>query len=260
VWSLLEAIHAPIYFADEARAALDAVGMKGFWMGYFASRAAPMGTVPAPVVTATFFNFRPSMVERAIPDAWSLAPPDAILAARYVGADAMWRRLVGDIDVTELAGLARRAAEAADHDGRPLSAAHAALDWPDAPHLVLWHAATVLREHRGDGHVAALVSEGVSGCAAHVIAAASGASTRQLLQASRGWTDDEWDAAAATVAGRELELRAAVEARTDALAWPPLQSLGDDGLGRLIELAAPIAARIMGGGEIPVPNPIGLGR
>ena len=258
VWQLLEAIHAPIYFADEARAALEAAGMKGFWMGYFTSRAAPMGAVPAAVVTATFFNFRPSMVERAIPDAWSYATPAAILEARYAGADAMWQRLVGDDDVSELAGLARRAAEAADHIGRPLSAATAALEWPDAPHLVLWHAATVLREHRGDGHVAALVAEGVSGCAAHVLAAAAGASTRPLLQASRGWTDEEWDAAAETVAGREAELRERVEARTDAPAAPPLAALGDDGVARLIELARPVAAKIMAAGEIPVPNPIGL--
>ena len=259
VWEVLEPLHALIYFAPEARDAFTDLGLKGFWMGYFASRAAPMGAVDAPVVTATFFNFPHRMVARALPDAWAYASPDAVLRSRYAAADAMWRRVFGDADVEELVDLARRAATAACDElaGRALFAAHAALEWPDAPHVALWHAATLLREHRGDAHVAALVAEGVSGAASHVLAVAAGATTRERLQPSRGWDDDEWDAAAATVAGRERELRAAVEARTDAAALPPLLTLGAAGLDRLIELATPLTARVIGT-EVPVPNPIGV--
>ena len=259
VWEVLEPLHALIYFAPEARDAFAGLGLKGFWMGYFASRAAPMGAVDAPVVTATFFNFPHRMVARALPDAWSYASPETVLRARYAAADLVWRRVFGDTDVDELAGLARRAATAAaaDFAGRALFAAHAALDWPDQAHLALWHAATLLREHRGDGHVAALVAEGVTSAASHVLAVAAGATTRERLQPSRGWDDDEWDAAAATVAGRERELREAVEARTDAAALPPLLTLGADRIERLIQLAAPLTARVIGA-EVPVPNPIGV--
>jgi hypothetical protein len=259
LWNVLEPIHAAIYFAPESRERMAAAGLKGFWMGYFASRAAPFGAAPAPLVTATFFNFHPAMVERAIPDAWSLASPEAVLAARYAAADAMWDRIVGDVDVAEAAALATQAALAADPVGRPLFAAHAALDWPATSHGALWHAATLLREHRGDGHIAALVAEGVSGCAAHVLAVASEVTTRDAIQPHRGWSDEEWNAAAASVAGREAELRERVETRTDAVALAPYEALGQAGVDRLLELTTPIAARIMDSGNVPVPNPIGIG-
>jgi hypothetical protein len=73
-----------------------------------------------------------------------------------------------------LAGLAREAASACTAEGRPLYAGHAGLDWPDAPHVAAWHAATLLREHRGDGHIAALVAAGLSGIDALVTHVATG--------------------------------------------------------------------------------------
>ncbi|GCE23397.1 hypothetical protein KDK_71970 [Dictyobacter kobayashii] len=151
-WTMLEPYHAMIYFAPEARAAYSAAGLKGYWMGYFASRAAAMGPVPASVVTATFYNFHPAMVARAIPDAWRLSTPEQILSARLGAADAALRRLLGEtitsFELTEAAEIARTAAEACTVAGRPLFAGHAALPWPDQPHLVLWHATTLLREFR----------------------------------------------------------------------------------------------------------------
>ena len=122
-----------------------------------------MGAVGADTVIATFFNFNPALVRDAIPEAWDMASPAAVLEARVAAADAALRRMLGDAvgspEMQRAAGLARRAAEQAAirYEGRPLFAAHAGLPWPEAPHLVLWHAQTLLREFRGDGHIAALV-------------------------------------------------------------------------------------------------------
>jgi hypothetical protein len=111
----LEPYHAMVYFAPEARAAYTALGLKGYWMGYFASRSAAMGAVPANLVTATFYNFHPRMVARSIPDAWRFSTPKRILAARYEGADVVLRKLLSErITAPELAEavvLAREAAE-----------------------------------------------------------------------------------------------------------------------------------------------------
>jgi len=274
MWWALEPYHAMVYFAPEARAAYGDAGLKGGWMGYFASRSAAMGPVPAEVVVATFYNFQPGLVHRAIPDAWRLSSPERVLAARYSTADAALHRLLGPgtgaAELAEAAGLARRAAEGRDPAGRPLYAGHASLPWPDEPHLALWHAATLLREFRGDGHVAALLGAGVDGCEAHVLAVAAGAVPAELLRSFRGWSDEQWSGAverlrargwvegddALTQAGRDV--RAGVEARTDELAMAPWRQLGADGCDRLAELVAEPRARIVDAGSFPFPNPIGL--
>src|SRR5215467_6838394 len=137
-WKTLEPYHAMIYFAPEAREAYTTAGLKGYWMGYFASRAAAMGPVPAEVVTATFFNFHPKMVARSIPDAWRFSTPERVLAARVSSADGALRRLLGEqadsAEVAEAANLARQAVEACNVSGRALFAGHAALPWPTEPH------------------------------------------------------------------------------------------------------------------------------
>ena len=159
-WRTLEPLHGLIYFAPEATEEYAAIGLVPEVGGYFASRAAPMGAVPAAVVIATFYNFRPEVVRREIPRAWEIASPAQILTARFRAADRALRRILGDAadgpDVAEAAVLARRAALAVvDHpEGRALFGGHASLEWPDDPLLVLWHAQSLLREFRGDGHVA----------------------------------------------------------------------------------------------------------
>ncbi len=273
-WKTLEPYHAMAYFAPEARAAFTALGLKGYWMGYFASRSAAMGTVPANLVTATFYNFHPRMVARSIPDAWRFSTPERVLAARYEGADAALRRLLGERisspEVAEAAALAREATKGCDVAGRPLFAAHAALAWPTEPYLVLWHAATLLREFRGDGHVVALLSEGLDGCEAHLTLAGTGRTSRQMLQANRGWSDEEWDAAQARLRERGLldhegnltekgsALRQTVEDRTDLLALPPWRHLGEEQYTRLLQLVHPLSGRIIEQGGLPLPNPLGL--
>jgi len=273
MWRVLEPYHAVTYFTDESRQAFTDVGLRGFWMGYFAGRAAPMGPVGPGVVTATFYGFRHSMVARALPDAWTFASGTSVLAARLQGVDRALRRLLGDAvhdwRVAEAAGLARAAAEAGERAGRPIFAGNADLPWPAEPHLVLWQAATMLREHRGDGHVIALTAAGVDGCESHVSLAATGALSREVLQPNRGWTDQEWGAATArlqdrgwldedgnvTVAGRDA--RHEIERHTDELALSPWQALGDVKAERLAEVATPIVRLVVDGDAFPVPNPIG---
>jgi hypothetical protein len=274
LWRTLEPYHAMVYFAPEAREALTAAGLKGYWMGYFASRSAALGAVPAEVVAATFYNFHPRMVARAIPDAWRLCPPERVLAARLGGADAALRRLLGErvasAELVEAAGLARAAAEGGDVAGRPLYAAHRALAWPEDPHLALWHAATLLREYRGDGHVAALLAEDLDGCEAHLTLVGTGRAPREVVQAARGWSDDEWEAAAGRLrrrgwldeAGGLTERgragRQAVEERTDRLAARPWRELGTAGCARLRALAWPLSDAVVRAGGVPMPNPMGL--
>ena len=274
MWPAFETYHAHIYFVPEAAEAYGQLGLKGGWMGYFASRSAPLGAAPPELVSALFFNFHPAMVARALPDAWGLASPEDILATRLRIADAALRRLipdhVGSPTEAEAAALAREAAEAPAVAGHPLFAALRALPWPDEPHLVLWHACTLLREHRGDGHVAALTAAGLDGCEAHVTLTATGSVPRATLQDNRKWSDEEWAAAEErlrargwldadghlTDAGRAG--RAEIEARTDALAEAPWEALGPERTERLLGLLTPMARAINDAGGVPVPNPVGV--
>ena len=260
----LEPYHGVIYFSPEAAARYRALGLPDRQMGYFASRAAAMGPVPGEVVIATFFNFAPAEVLRCIPAAWDLAAPEAVLEARLAGIDETLRRILGDqldgADVAEAADLARTATEALTPEGRPLYAGHASLPWPEPPHLVLWHALSLLREHRGDGHIAAMVVEGVDGCEALVIHGATGEVPAAVLQSSRTRTDEEWAAAEGrlrdrgwldadgglTEAGRAH--RQWVEDRTDQLAVAPWQHLGFEGCTRLRELVRPLSKSIVASG------------
>jgi hypothetical protein len=249
-----------IFLVPEAATAAAAAGLKPGPMGYFAGRAAPMGPVPADVVIATFYNFQPDLIRSCIPAAWSLAAPAAILEARLPAVDAALRRLLGDAvvsgpEVREAARLATIAAEACRPEGRALYAGHASLPWPDEPHLRLWHALTLLREHRGDGHLMALQAAGYDGCEALVMHVAVGGVPREFAR-TRAWTAQQWSAAAdrlrdrglidadeiATEAGREH--REAVEHETDRLALGPHEALGEDGCVRLRELVKPMSLAI----------------
>src|SRR5690349_93367 len=211
-------------------------------MGYFAARSAPFGVVPAAVVTATFYNFAPHRVAKALPGAWEVASPaDALRAREQSAVEALHRYGIGaDDDVATAADLAAKAARSAALDARPLFAANSALDWPDDPVAKLWHAVTLLREQRGDGHLAVLVSSGVSGRESNVLHAAAGRVPKAFIVRSRDYDDDEWaqirqrlvrrgllnDNDELTDAGRALKQH--IEDTTDALALPVLDVLSDD--------------------------------
>ncbi len=246
-WRSMEAVHAMIYFTPDASPAYAAVGIARPRAGYFASRVAAMGAVPAGVVIATFYNFHPGLVGKCMENVWSLSSPTAMLTARLNAVDSSLRRAFGDevlgsVELAEAAGLTQRAALIACErpEGRPLFAAHASLPWPEEPHLALWHGQTLLREFRGDGHVAALTLEGLTGLEALITHAASGDGSAAMLQASRGWSDDEWAAGieslaekgiveadgSFTAAGRAQ--RQSIEDATDRCAMEPYVALGDD--------------------------------
>ena len=266
MWRTMEPFHGFVYFLDEAAAAYAEAGLAPGRMGYFASRSAPMGPVPAEVVIATFFNFHPALVRGCIPEAWRLATPARVLDARLSAVDAGLRRILGDevagAEMKEAAGIAREAAEACRPQGRPLFAGHASLPWPDEPHLALWHGITLLREYRGDGHIAALVAEGVGGCQALVIHGATGDVPNAILQSSRAWPDDEWAVAvdelrtrgwldaggALTDAGRTH--RQWVEDRTDHIAMAPWEAIGQERADRLRALVRPWSKAIVQSGEL----------
>ena len=272
MWKALEPFHAITYFSPETRKATDALGLKGGWMSYFGCRAAPLGPVGPELVAAVFYSFHPSMVARALPDAWHRATPAQLLDARLQAVDTATRRLFPDSGtaIRRSAELARRAAEVAPVAGRPMGAANAALAWPDEPRLVLWHATTILRESRGDGHVAALVSAGLSPCQACVTISAAGGPSKEVFQLNRRWSDEEWATASDDLRARGLldasgtltdagrALRQQVEDTTDALADQGWRALGDDLTSELHDAVYPLSATLMSTGLIPPDNPMAL--
>ncbi|MFE2996073.1 hypothetical protein ACFXG4_13770 [Nocardia sp. NPDC059246] len=260
----LEPVHGMIYFSPHGPQVYRELGITDPRMMYFASRSAAFGPVPAEVTIATFFNFNPAAVRAVLPAAWNIAAPTDILHARLAAADRSLRQAWGvDVDgpeVREAATLARQAAERACEraHGRPLFAAHAALPWPAEPHLVLWHAQTLLREFRGDGHVALLLTEGLSGLEALITHAAAGEIPPEVLRISRSWTEQDWAQGVAALrdrnwlTDRDLTLsthgsarRAAIETRTDELSTHPYEAIGPDGCERLRKLASALTIRIM---------------
>jgi hypothetical protein len=257
-WRTAEPIHGMIYFAPAAKAAYEALGLD-FRAGYFASRSAAFGSVPASVVIATFYNFNPHLARESITTAWATTDPASVLAARHAAADQTLRGILGDaVESAELARAAtllREAAEtiAADVTGRPLYAAHAALPWPDEPHLVLWHAQTLLREYRGDAHVAALFTAGLSGIEALITHAASGAVRADVLRTTRGWSEADWQTATDSLRDRGWltddaeptftptgqERRAEIERVTDENSVKPYAHLGESNCAELQSLVRP---------------------
>ncbi|WP_406724027.1 hypothetical protein WJ438_04315 [Streptomyces sp. GD-15H] len=269
LWALIEPVHAVTYFAPQARAAFAEAGLRGFWRGYFAGRAAPLGAVGPGPVTAAFFGFALAMVARAVPDIWTRAAPERALRARQNGAGAALKHLLSGHgrQVEEAAALLAPVAEGLDCAGRVLAAANQDLPTPQGAVDRLWHAATVLREHRGDGHVAAWVAAGLDGCETLVLR--SGIDLpRTELQPHRGWSDDQWQAARArliahgwlapdgTATSEGRRVHRTVEEATDRAAARPWQALNPAAVDRLHRLLAPLAHACAT--TLRFPNPMGL--
>ncbi len=273
MWRLMEPVHAIVYYAPEVSARFAKLGFdtETRWPSYFPLRSAPLGAVGPELVAATFYSFNPAMVREHIPAAWRTATPEDVLAARRDGVDEALGTLTKDLDLGEAVDLARRLVDGVSTVGRPLGAANADLPWPDEPHLALWHAVTVLREVRGDGHVAALLTAGLDPVESLVSFAGVGAAPRAVF-ASRGWSDDEWDAAArrlaergwlnddgtATAAGHAG--RDEVERMTDELAAPAYRALGAELVGRFAQLVMPVTMAVVQTGLLPQQSTLGLSR
>jgi hypothetical protein len=243
-------------------------------MGYFACRAAPLGPVEPGVVEAAFYNFAPDMVRRALPDAWTFASPSALLDVRAGSAASALRDACTEVDVDE---IARRllppltaAARRGRAEGRALYAANLDVPEPEDRVAALWQACTTIREHRGDGHVAALTAAGISGLEAHVLLAADQGVGADLFRDSRGWTAMQWHEAearlherglltrAGTITDEGVAARAGVEATTDRLALALFDDLDDAARHRLLDELDLLAGAISSSGLIPYPNPMGL--
>lgn len=269
-----EPVHALTYFAPEALQGFDDAGFRGFWMGYFAGRAAPLGRVPAEVVTAVFYNFSASHVGRALPDAWDFASPADALRVRASAATAALRRcgVTDDEATATAAALLERAARTAPVDGRPLFAANLALPWPDDPVGRLWHATTLLREHRGDGHVALLVGAGITGRQCNVLHSVADRVPREFIMHSRRYDDAEWQSCTEGLAERGVldsvgaltdtgrRLKQDLEDGTDRLALAAFDDLDDDELETLFRALTPLTRKVVAAGDIPAATPMGLQR
>lgn len=268
-WRAVEAIHSPIYFADSVALRFKDLGLKGFWMGYVASRSAAMGTPGPELVTAVFHGFAPHMIARALPDAWSFADRDDILSTRHDAARELLAPAI-TIDVSSTARHLNDVLARASFAGKPLAAAHAALPQPDDPIGRLWHHATWLREFHGDAHIAVLTAAGLDGATANALASALGM-VPPGQQAKRGWSDQQWDDAfeqlhmrgwvdefrAPTDAGRSA--RARLEDATDRVANA---GIGDrEATARTIAATASlvqVAQQLRAADLMPYPNPIGM--
>jgi hypothetical protein len=281
LWVAAESIHAVTYFAPTCRGALRDAGLKGFWSGYFAARAAPLGAVGAGPVIAAFANFHPAMVARAVPSCWDVVAPEELCTVRArAAATALAEvcRVESRTALAEALPLLRRAVEGCDAPGRVMAAANRDL-WPvvaadlGADGLAeAWQATTSLREHRGDGHVAALVVHGLRGVEAHLLAAGTKGVAPELLRDNRGWSEEAWDTAAAGLAARGLlhvdgratdagrTLHGEVEALTDRLAAPAYRTLSDGALEDLLGALESCAGDVAASGVVPFPNPMGLPR
>jgi hypothetical protein len=277
-WRSTEAVHGMIYFTPHAPDAYAKVGVTHARAGYFASRVAAMGAASAEVTIATFYNFSPALIRKHVPAVWDNTTPHAMLTARLEAVDTSLRsawndEMLASKELDELAEIVRAAAMTAceSPQGRPLFAAHAALPWPDDPHLVLWHAQTLVREFRGDGHIAALLAEELSGLEALISHAASGDVPMQALQVTRAWTNEQWNAAAAAMAHRGLVAigdegvltftdagraqRDRIETVTDRLAAAPFVALGEATCQRWKELGKPFSQAIVDAGLLKIdPN------
>ncbi|MEM7093321.1 MAG: hypothetical protein AAF567_09990 [Actinomycetota bacterium] len=251
MWEAVERYHQLCYWAPEVRETGTAAGLKGFWMNYFATRAAPLGVVPAEAVESLFFYYAPHRVHRAIPDAWTFADPAEILQARYRGMDqALRRELAEHVEAPEVRAaltIVRAAVDAAPAMGRTLGAAWRALPWPEPDHLALWHGCTVLRELRSGSHLIALAAANLDGCESVVSQVAADEAPIAWIEEEAGWSADEaaaarerlqrrgWldDAGWATDAGRAG--RQAIEAMTDELDRRHWESIGDDACRALLD-------------------------
>ncbi|MFJ9416168.1 hypothetical protein ACIRPT_18580 [Streptomyces sp. NPDC101227] len=275
MWHQIEPLHATLYFAPEARQVASDLGydVASRWPSYFAWRTAPLGPAGPELVAATFYSFSPRLIARHVPGIWATADPPKVLDARLLAMDRALTALLGDRlssgQLAEAARLARQAAENAGPAARPLAAANLDLPWPDAPHLVLWQAATVLREHRGDGHLAALLTFGLDPCEALVSFAAIGAAPAADF-GGRGWSAQEWSEArhrlvargcmtpdgSATDRGRQE--REAIEHMTDRLAAGPWRALGHSRAERLAQLLKPVLAAAFEAGYLPRHSTLGI--
>ncbi|WP_344247807.1 SCO6745 family protein [Actinocorallia libanotica] len=270
-WTVFEPIHAISYFHPDFAAAMVGSGLTGWWNGYFAGRAAPLGRVGAPAVTSLFFVFAPSRVAKAVPEVWRHIDPVKAVETRLATADEVLSQFTSDHalpDLREALTALRRCVDGLDFGGRALAAAWAGVPPPSTLLGQIWLAATVLREHRGDGHVIASVENGLTGLQASITHVATGKVQRERIQVTRGWSDEEWRTAEAELVDRGIldgsgaltargaALRDRVEETTDRLA--ARSPVLPEDPSRVIRVLRVLSADIRRHPSFPDANPIGV--
>jgi hypothetical protein len=269
----LEPVIGQVFFSPECHAAYAKLGFAPSpgQMGlvhlpdgpaYFTSRGSLLGQVRPGVVAAAFGVFKPEVVTAGVTLGWSLTDAPTIFEARWMGAVAQLERVVGpaDDDVARAAELLERAVEPLPVAGRALFAG--LRSWWDDPTdrwTRLFHLGDMLRECRGDAHIAAWSSSGLDGVEIGLLNDPyMGLPLRSYVR-TRGWSEE--DLAAGVERLREhkwldgealsdegLALREDIERVTDLQMMPALEALGDD-LGEVIGLLRPwgVAIREAGG-------------
>ena len=267
LWRVTEPYHQLAYRSPEAEEGYLALGLDRPEFRYFGSRLAALGPIGLHTATAVLYGFAPAYVATAIPELWTIADPKDISHARLTGAERTLRRIIGnstdDRNMSDAAAIGRALVEATDFAGRPVGAAHADLPCPDSPAMVLWHACTILREHRGDAHWAATSAEGIDPVECHILHAADGAMPAELLQRVSGWDNDAWASAIDRLRSRGLlapelltltpsgiTVKVRIEDATDRAAAAALWAAGSDSVERLTRLMRPWVDQIMGSGVV----------
>lgn len=270
-WRSVEVLHDVVYFSPDSKSRYEALGLKGYWMGYFASRSAAMGTPSPELVIATFHGFAPTMVRRALPDAWAMAPRDDILAARFdLAREALVPTTqVDGVDIAQVAKELAAIVDGIDFAGKPLAAAHASLEPPSDDVGLLWWGASVIREYRGDCHVAVLTAAGLDGVAANRLAIAAGLATDDQ-QKMRGWTDADWDGgnqrlatrgwveANGTITESGRSARQQIEDATDRVCSAGMDKEATARAITVEDSVRALARAVLKAGAIPFPNPTGV--
>lgn len=261
----LEPLATVVFYARPVQDALAGHGLE-FLSGYVGLRAAPLGDVPAPVAAAAFGVFEPGLVATLLAQAAAATTREQRLAVRLDGATAALREVLGPEPegVHDVVAALRRGVAAADLAGRPLFAAHTALPWPGDPVGALWHAATTLRELRGDSHLAAGVAAGLSGLAMNLLTEVWVGYDPHTYAASRGFSPEQLRAASAELASLDLlvdgrltdlggALRTALEDATDLAVAPALAAVGPD-LAAVTARLQGWSAQVVAAGLVP-PDP-----
>lgn len=265
MWGRIEAVHTLHYFAPTVLEAHAAIGLEDRTVAYTASRSAPLGPVGPEPVTAMFYGFSAALIAHALPRAWSVASPTTVLQTSLDALGALLRDILtgAEDDVARAAELMREVALLHPTVGRPLAAAWSSVQWHDDPTVRLWQGSTIIRESRGDGHLACLMDAQLDGVECHLIVRGDSGKLRAIMGAVRGIADPEWDAAVGRLHDRGLmtaegaltdagtRLRDRVEERTDALAAPPWVSFGEDATAQLEATMEPLVTRILERGILP---------
>ncbi|HIF66191.1 MAG TPA: hypothetical protein EYQ34_06275 [Acidimicrobiia bacterium] len=261
-----EPLHSCAYYAEEINRFTE-MGYSGWWHAYFAYRSAPMGKATAQQVMDAFYNFAPRMVDKAVPNCWEVMSPSQVRQTQLLLVDRALHRIFGDYkaqrELAYVSEVLKTSIPELDTKERPLFAAWAGEPWPDSPLLDLWHATTLLREYRFDGHNSALRQAGLSGLGCHLMMAADGRGTPEIIQKIRGWSHEEWKQEAAELRSRGWitsdgqhtplgrSVRRGVELATDQNAQAIVVNLGDERSGKVLEVLEQVAAFLIETGVVP---------